>query len=85
MEDKARLYIIELFKIVDTKSILIVMQEGKVKRLYCLFRAVCLVEVPPLAMGHEYSVEAVKMTLKLEEVFIIDGKGYFAYYFKIIV
>ena len=86
MSDKeARKYIVELFKIVNTSSILVVLYDGKVKRLHCPFWVICIVDVPPLEVGNKYHVEAVKMTLKLQDVFIIEGRAYFVWYFKIIV
>ena len=85
MTDKARKYIIELFKIVDTKSILVVMHTGRIKRIYCPFPVICIVNVPPLKKGHKYHVEAVKMTLQLKDVFIINGRAYYVWYFKILV
>jgi len=33
--------------------------------------------------GGEYAVEAVKMTLQKQDVFIIEGKAYFVWYFSI--
>ncbi len=36
-EQEARKYITELFKIVGTNSVLVVMPLGRVKRLYCPF------------------------------------------------
>jgi hypothetical protein len=83
MNEKNREYILELFKIVSTNSILVVNYKGKVKRLYCPFLVICKVDVPPLQKGNEYAVDAVKMTLKLEEVFIIEGRAYFFWYFEI--
>ncbi len=82
-EDEAREYILELFKIVNTNSILVVDYKGRVKRLYCPFMVICKVNVPPLQNGQQYAVDAVKMTLKLEEVFIINGRAYFFWYFEI--
>ena len=82
-EKRAREYISELFKIVDTNSVLVVMYTGKLKRLYCPFLVICKVDVPPLQKGSEYAVEAVKMTLKLEDVFIIEGRAYYVWYFRI--
>ncbi len=82
-EKEAREYILELFKIVSTNSILVVNYKGKVKRLYCPFMVICKVDVPPLQKGNEYAVDAVKMTLKLEEVFIIKGRAYYFWYFEI--
>lgn len=83
MNEKNREYILELFKIVTTNSILVVNYKGKVRRLYCPFMVICKVDVPPLQKGNEYAVDAVKMTLKLEEVFIIEGRAYFFWYFEI--
>jgi hypothetical protein len=82
-EKETRKYILELFKIVDTNSILVVMHTGKLKRLYCPFLVICKVEVPPLQKDGEYAVEAVKMTLMLEDVFIIEGRAYYVWYFWI--
>ena len=83
MTEQNRKYILELFKIVSTNSILVVNYKGKVKRLYCPFMVVCKVDVPPLQKGNEYAVDAVKMTLKLQDVFIINGRAYFVWYFEI--
>jgi len=83
MTKEARNYIVELFKIVGTNSVLVVMPAGRVKRLYCPFFVICKVDVPPLQKGQEYAVEAVKMTLQLQDVFIIEGRAYFVWYFKI--
>jgi hypothetical protein len=84
MSDQNKLYILELFKIVSTDSILVINSKGILKRLYCPFRVVAIVDSPPhIIVGAFYMVEAVKMTLELKEVFIISGKGYFIWYFKI--
>ena len=82
-EQEARKYIAELFKVVGTDSILVVMHNGKLKRLYCPFPVICKVDVPPLQKGQEYAVSSVKMTLKLEDVFIIEGRAYFVWYFAV--
>ncbi len=83
MPDKARKYITELFKIVDTRSILVITYTGRIKRIYCPFIVVCNINAPPLQKGLEYSVDAVKMTLKKKDVFIIDQRGYYISYFSI--
>jgi hypothetical protein len=83
MTDHNREYIYELFKIVSTASILVVDRKGNLKRLYCPFRVVAIVELPPqITVGAFYMVEAVKMTLDLKEVFIIESKGYYYWYFR---
>lgn len=83
--EKNRQYILELFKIVSTNSILVVDREGNLKRIYCPFKVVAIVAMPPhIAVGASYMVDSVKMTLELSEVYIINGKGYFIWYFKIV-
>jgi hypothetical protein len=84
MTVEARQYIIDLFKIVGTNSILIISSSGQLKRLYCPFLVLSKVDVSSLRKGHKYAVNAVKMTLKLEEVFIIDGYAYYIWYFTIV-
>jgi hypothetical protein len=80
-----REYIIELFKIVSTTSILVVDNKGNLKRLHCPFKVVAIVELPPqITVGAFYMVDAVKMTLELKEVYIIGGKGYFISIFRIL-
>lgn len=69
--------IAELFQIVSTNSVLVILYNGKIKRLYCPFVVIVKIDVPPLEKGIEYSVEADKMTLALEDVFIIEGRAYF--------
>lgn len=82
--EKNREYILELFKIVSPRSILVVDKHGKVKRLHCPFRVMAIVDISPdIDEGKYYMVEAVKMTLDLKEVFIIQDKGYFICYFRI--
>jgi len=84
MTEQNREYILELFKIVSTTSILIVDCEGNLKRLYCPFKVVAIVDSPPqIFVGEIYYVDSVKMTLDLLEVYIIKGKGYYIWYFTI--
>jgi hypothetical protein len=85
MTDSNREYILELFKIVSTTSILVIDNKGILKRLHCPFRVCSIVELPPdIALGAFYMVDSVKMTLELKEVYIIQNKGYFIYFFKIL-
>jgi hypothetical protein len=84
MSEQKRQYILNLFKIVSPRIILVVDQCGKVKRLHCPFRVMAIVDIPPdIAKGKYYMVDFVKMTLDLKEVYIISGKGYYIRYFKI--
>lgn len=85
MTERNREIILELFKIVSTTSILVIDHKGTLRRLYCPFKVAALVGMPPqITVGVSYLVEAVKMTLELKEVYIIQGKGYYICYFKII-
>jgi len=84
MSDKERQYILELFAIVSTDSILIINRTGHLKRLRCPFTVVCKIPTANLVFGDPYSVSAVKMTLRLEHVFIIEGRAYFIWYFVIV-
>jgi hypothetical protein len=84
MSEHNRKYILELFKIVDTTSILVLNQYGRIKKINCPFRVIALEDIPPdIITGDFYYVEAVKMALDLKEVFIINGKGYYIRYFAI--
>jgi hypothetical protein len=84
MSEKNREYILELFKIVSTTSILVVNKYGKVKRLHCTFRVMAIVDVPPqIEKGKLYMVDFVKMDFTLKEVYIIQGEGYYISYFRI--
>jgi len=77
MNEHNRKYILELFKIVSTTSILVVNQYGRIMRLDCPFRVIALEDIPPdIITGDFYRVDFVKMTLNLKEEFIIKGKGY---------
>ena len=85
MADDNREYILELFKIVNTKSILVIDQKGILKRINCPFKVIAIVGLlPQITVGALYWVDAVKMNLDLKEVFIIKGKGYFISCFKIV-
>ena len=84
MTDQARQYILDLFSIVGTDSILIITSKGLLKRLKCPFKVICRIDVSSLEKGKQYDVNAVKMTLHLEEVFIIKGKAYLVWYFTIV-
>jgi hypothetical protein len=84
-EKEARKYILELFKIVSTTSILVLNQYGRIKKINCPFRVFALEDIPPdIITGDFYKVDFVKMALDLREVFIINGKGYYIQYFQII-
>lgn len=77
MKETNREYILRLFKIVSTTSILVVDKHGKVRRMNCPFRVIALTDIPPeIVEGNYYFVDFVKMTLDLKEVYLISGKAY---------
>ena len=74
-----------MVRILYPLSIRLVSQFEQLKRLHCPFRVLVIVDIPPdIAEGQFYMVDFVKMTLELKEVFIISGKGYFIYYFRMV-
>ncbi len=77
-------YIRELLKWVDETSILVIDGKGLLRRIYCPFKAVCLVSFPDIPEGEKVAVEAVKLTLSVREVYIIRGRAYFIVYFRIL-
>jgi hypothetical protein len=85
-EEEIRKYIGELFRIVNMTSILVIDRKGTLHRLNCPFMVVAIVDVPPeITEGKRYRVEAVKMSLDIIDVFIIDRKGYHYWGFMILM
>ena len=83
--EKNEKYIREIYRLVKTDSILIIDRYGKLRRLYCPFKVIVIRIVPNLKTGEIAYVEAVKMTITLEDVYIIGGKAYFIWNFKILL
>jgi hypothetical protein len=85
-EEKARIYIVELFRIVISSSILVIDSIGTLHRLNCPFRVVALMDIPPdITEGKPYFVNAVKMSLDLKDIFIINNNGYHIRWFLILL
>jgi len=78
-------YLKELLKHVKSDSILIIDSESKLKRIYCPFNVIVIRLIPDLMVGDIAVVDAVKITLELKDVYIIRGKAYYIWNFKIIV
>lgn len=78
-------YLRELLKWVSSDSILVIDYKGTLRRLYCPFRAACLVTFPEIKQGEEVSVDAVKLTIEVKEVYIIKGTAYYIFYFQILL
>lgn len=85
-EEKARTYIVELFRIVSSSSILVIDSTGTLHRLNCPFKVVALIDIPPdIIQGKLYYVVAVKMSLELKDIFIINDKGFYICCFIILL
>ena len=75
----------ELLKWVNSDSILVIDKKDLLRRIYCPFKAICLVDFPAIKKGEAVSVDAVKLTVEIKEVFIVKGIAYYIIYFKIIL
>ena len=78
-------YLKELLKWVSSDSLYVLDKSGKLRRVYCPFRVICLVDFPDITKGEKVSVDAVKLTVEVREVFVIRGTAYYIIYFKILL
>lgn len=78
-------YIRQLFKYVESNSILVIDKAGNLRRIYCPFRVEVLQDMPPLKKGDIVYVEAVKMTIEIKEVYLIHGRAYYSVAFKVLL
>ena len=74
-------YIKELFELVDTHSILIINKDNQLVRLNVPFTVLVVREVPGLRKGDLGSVTAIKMDLKLIDIYVVKGRPYYYYNF----
>lgn len=82
--NERRKFIKELFKLVDTNSILVIKGWNTLKRFHCPFKVKAIRDVGGLKMNVLYEVDSVKIDEKtLKEVFIIHGQAYYISHFKI--
>ena len=77
-------YLHEFAKMVDSKSIIVIDSRGKLRRIFCPFPVIILVCISRFEKGQVLTVEAVKVTTELQDVFIIEGRAYLIRYFGII-
>ena len=76
-------YIKELFEVVDTHSILIINKDNQLIRLNVPFTVLVVRKVPGLKVGDLGSVTAIRMDLRLIDIYVVNGKPY--YYFNFIL
>ena len=74
-------YIEEIFKVCKTDSILIINKWGILERRLCPFLVIVVKEVPPLKESDVVWVAAVRMSLELIDVYIVQNKAYNYYNF----
>jgi hypothetical protein len=78
-------YLKELLKLVSSDSILVIDNQGDLRRIYCPFKAICLVTFPEIKQGERVTVDAIKLTIEVKEVFIVKGTAYYIIYFNILL
>jgi hypothetical protein len=78
-------YISELMKWIDPYSILVIDEDDQLRRIYCPFAVLVTIPVGKFQLGDIVAVEAVKITLELKDVFIIEGKAYYIIHFRIFI
>jgi hypothetical protein len=76
-------YLKELLKWVSSDSLLVIDGFGNLRRIYCPFKVICLVNFPDITKGEKLSVDAIKLTVEVKEVYIIRGTAYYIAYFMI--
>jgi len=77
-------YIEEIFKLCKTDNILVITSEGQLERIYCPFLVIVVISIPPLIEGDIKQVTAVKVSLELIDVYIIEGRAYYHFNFRLI-
>lgn len=78
-------YLKELLKWVSSDSILVIDKSGKLRRIYVPFWVISLVDFPEISKGEKVSVDGIKLTIEVKEVYVIRGIHYYIIYFKIIL
>ncbi|MCJ7449223.1 MAG: hypothetical protein MUO72_16225 [Bacteroidales bacterium] len=78
-------YLKELLKWISSDSLLVIDKSGRLRRIYCPFKVICLVTFPEIRQGEKVDVDAIKLTVEVKEVFIVKGTAYYIIYFNIIL
>jgi hypothetical protein len=74
-------YIRELFEVVSNQDILIVNKDNQLIRLNVPFTVLVVRQVPGLRKGDVGSVTAIRMDVKLLDIYIVNGRPYYYYNF----
>jgi hypothetical protein len=78
-------YLKELLKWISADSLLVIDKVGDLRRIYCPFKVICHVDFPNITKGQKVSVDAVKLTVEVKEVYIIKGIAYYIINFSIVM
>jgi len=76
-------YLKELLRWISSDSLLVIDKSGNLSRIYCPFKVICFVNFPVITRGEKVSVDAIKLTMEVKEVYIIRGTAYYIAYFMI--
>lgn len=74
----------DVLKYSSPDTLYIVTWNNLLKRLICPFEVVVKHQIGDLNEGEKVLVEAVKVTAQLKTVFIVRGRAFFYYHFKIL-
>tara|TARA_R110002096_G_scaffold36946_1_gene102897 strand:- start:172 stop:423 length:252 start_codon:yes stop_codon:yes gene_type:complete len=77
--------LVEQLKYSSSEYLFVVTWNNLLKQLFCPFSVTVLKSVGSLRQGQIVSVEAVKVTMELKTVFVIDGRAYFYYHFDVLL
>jgi hypothetical protein len=83
-DNEKKKYIEDVFKYCKTDSILVMNQTGQLQRLQCPFEVIVISDVGELYKGLICLVSAVKIDLTLIDVYIIKGKAYYFFNFRVL-
>lgn len=78
-------YIEEISKYCDPLSMLVIGEKGQLIRIYCPFTVIVIQPVGNLEPRDIVNVQAIKVTLELRDVYIIDSRAYYIFYFRILL
>ena len=59
-------YLKELLKWVSSDSLLVIDRSGNLRRIYCPFKVICLVNFPDIIRGEKVSEDAIKLTVEIK-------------------
>ena len=83
-DEEKKKYIEEIFKYCKTDSILVISKTGQLQRLQCPFEVLVISDVGELIKGLKCLVSAVKIDLHLIDVYVVKGKAYYYFNFRVI-